>query len=75
MARETTHGASVPRRHRTGARRVEGSGGGLRKLLPLLLGVLLAVLLALLLISLIGGDDSDDGGDTGSNVGQLAPAA
>jgi hypothetical protein len=72
MARETTHGAAVPRRQRTGARRVEGSGGGLRKLLPLLLGVLLAVLLALLLISLIGGDDSDDGGNTGSNSGQLA---
>ena len=72
MARETTHGAAVPHGHRTGARRVGGSGGGLRKLLPLLLGVLLAVLLALLLISLIGGDDSDDGGNTGSNSGQLA---
>jgi hypothetical protein len=73
MARETTQGATAPHRHRTGARRVDGSArGGLRKLLPLLLGVLLAVLLALLLIALIGGDDSDDGGNTGSNVGQLA---
>jgi hypothetical protein len=72
MARETTHGASVPRKRRTGARRVDGRGGGLRKLLPLLLGVLLAVLVALLLISLIGGDDSDDGANTGRNVGQLA---
>jgi hypothetical protein len=71
MAREATHGGGVPHRHRTGSRRVGGTGGGgLRKLLPLLLGLLLAVLLALLLISLIGGDDSDDG--TGSNVGQLA---
>ena len=72
MARETTHGASVPRKQRTGARRVDGRGGGLGKLLPLLLGVLLAVLVALLLISLIGGDDSDDGANTGANVGQLA---
>jgi hypothetical protein len=73
MAREATHGAAAPHRHRTGARRVDGSPrGGLRKLLPLLLGVLLAVLLALLLISLIGGDDSDDGDNAGSNVGQLA---
>jgi hypothetical protein len=73
MAREATHGAGVPRRHRTGSRRVEGtgSGGGLRKLLPLLLGLLLAVVLAVLLISLIGGDDGDDGGTTGSDAGQL----
>jgi hypothetical protein len=73
MAREATHGAGVPRRHRTGSRRVErtGSGGGLRKLLPLLLGLLLAVVLALLLISLIGDDDGDEGGTTGSDAGQL----
>jgi hypothetical protein len=69
MSRETTYGAGVPHRHRTGSRRVEGTtSGGLRKLLPLLLGLLLAVLLAVVLISLIGGDDSDDGG---SNAGQL----
>ena len=68
MARETTYGAGTPRTDRSGARRVEGrSGGGLRKLLPLLLGLLLAALLAVLLISLIGGDD--DGG--GSDAGQL----
>jgi hypothetical protein len=72
MARETTHGAAVPRRQRTGARRVDGRGGGLRKLLPLLVGVLLAVLVALLLISLIGGKDSDDGAGSGASVGQLA---
>jgi hypothetical protein len=71
MGTETTHGAGVPRTDRTGARRVGGSGGGTRKLLPLLLGLVLAIALALLLISLIGGDDSDDGGNTGSNAGQL----
>jgi hypothetical protein len=70
MAREATHGARASRTDRTGSRRVGGSGGGLRKLLPLLLGVVLAIALALLLISLIGGDDSD-GGNTGSNAGQL----
>jgi hypothetical protein len=74
MAREATHGAGTPRRHRTGSRRVEGtgSGGGLRKLLPLLLGLLLAALLALLLIWLIGGNDGDEGGTTGSDAGQLS---
>jgi hypothetical protein len=70
MARETTYGAGIPRTDRRGARRVEGrnrSGGGLRKLLPLLLGMLLAILLAVLLISLIGGDDDK----SSSGAGQL----
>lgn len=70
MARETTYGAGMPHTDRRGARRVEGrnrSGGGLRKLLPLLLGLLLAALLAVLLISLIGGDDDE----TSSGAGQL----
>lgn len=72
MAREATHEAGTAR-HRTGSRRVEGtgSGGGLRKLVPVLLGLLLAALLAVLLISLIGGDDGD-GGSTGSDAGQLS---
>jgi hypothetical protein len=82
MARETTYGAEMPRTDRGGARRVEGrdrSGGGLRKLLPLLLGLLLAILLAVLLISLIGGDDdtsSSDGGSlTAGNASLLPPPA
>ena len=56
------------RTDRGGARRVEGrnrSGGGLRKLVPLLLGLLLAILLAVLLISVIGGDDDNRGSDAG----------
>jgi hypothetical protein len=82
MARETTYGAGMPHTDRRGARRVEGrnrSGGGLRKLLPLLLGLLLAMLLAMLLISLIGGDDdkssSDAGGLTAGNTQLLPPPA
>jgi hypothetical protein len=80
MARETTYGAGMPRTDRSGARRVEGrSGGGLRKLLPLLLGLLLAVLLAVLLISLIGGNDdngsSDAGQLTAGNAQLLPPPA
>ncbi len=79
MARETTYGAGMPRTDRSGARRVEGrSGGGLRKLLPLLLGLLLAILLAVLLISLIGGDDtssSDAGQLTAGNASMLPPPA
>jgi hypothetical protein len=82
MARETTYGAGMPRTDRGGARRVEGShrsGGGLRKLLPLLLGLLLAILLAVLLISLIGGDDdkssSDAGQLTAGNAQLLPPPA
>jgi hypothetical protein len=82
MARETTYGAGIPRKDRRGARRVEGrnrSGGGLRKLLPLLLGLLLAILLAVLLISLIGGDDdtgsSDAGRLTAGNAQLLPPPA
>ena len=81
MAGETTH-AGMPHTDRPGARRVEGrnrSGGGLRKLLPLLLGLLLAILLAVLLISLIGGDDdkssSDAGGLTAGNAQLLPPPA
>jgi hypothetical protein len=78
MARETTYGAGMPHTDRTGARRLEGrSGGGLRKLLPLLLGLLLAILLAVLLISLIGGDDdkssSDAGQLTAGNASLLPP--
>ena len=80
MARETTYGAGMPHTDRKGARRVEGrSGGGLRKLLPLLLGLLLAILLAVLLISLIGGDDdkssSDAGQLTAGNASLLPPPA
>ena len=79
MARETTYGAGMPHTDRSGARRVEGrSGGGLRKLLPLLLGLLLALLLAVLLISLIGGDDnssSDAGQLTAGNATLLPPPA
>ena len=80
MARETTYEAGMPRTDRSGARRVEGrSGGGLRKLLPLLLGLLLAILLAVLLISLIGGDDdrssSDAGQLTAGNASLLPPPA
>jgi hypothetical protein len=82
MARETTYGAETPRTDRRGARRVEGrdrSGGGLRKLLPLLLGLLLAILLAVLLISLIGGDDDESSSDAGrltaGNATLLPPPA
>jgi hypothetical protein len=82
MARETTYGAGMPRTDRRGARRVEGrnrSGGGLRKLLPLLLGLLLAILLAVLVISLVGGDDdkssSDAGRLTAGNAQLLPPPA
>jgi len=69
----------MPRTDRSGARRVEGrSGGGLRKLLPLL-GLLLAILLAVLLISLIGGDDDNSSSDTGQltagNASLLPPPA
>ena len=74
MARDTTH-TEVLRARSTGAQRVEGSdsGGGLRKLLPLLLGLLLAILLVALLISLLGGDDDKDGGaNGGASVGQLS---
>ena len=80
MARETTYGAGTPRTDRSGARRVEGrSGGGLRKLLPLLLGLLLAALLAVLLISLTGGDDDNSSSDAGQltagNAQLLPPPA
>jgi hypothetical protein len=80
MARETTYGAGAPRADRGGARRVEGrSGGGLRKLLPLLLGLLLAILVAVLLISLIGGDDGNSSSDAGrltaGNAQLLPPPA
>jgi hypothetical protein len=80
MAKETTYGAGMPRTERRGARRVEGrSGGGLRKLLPLVLGLLLALLLAVLLISLIGSDDdkssSDAGQLTAGNAQLLPPPA
>jgi hypothetical protein len=81
MARETTYGAGMPHTDRRGARRVEGrSGGGLRKLLPLLLGLLLAILLVVLLISLIGGDNdnnssSDAGQLTAGNAQLLPPPA
>ena len=82
MARRTTYGAGMPHTDRRGARRVEGrnrSGGGLRKLLPLLLGLLLAILLAVLLISAIGGDDDNSGSDAGrltaGNAELLPPPA
>jgi hypothetical protein len=78
MARETTYRAGgIAGTDRSGARRVASrSGGGLRKLLPLLLGLLLAILLAVLLISLVGGDDDKSSSDAGSltaGTAQLLP--